>query len=581
MKLKALSFRQPWAALILEGRKTLDLRTWSTHYRGPLAIYASLEVEKEACQVHGVDIAQLTTGALIGIVDLVDVIPLDEAAYNARQAEHLGGRRFRPGLYGWKLTNPRPLDPPQVVKGELAESFSVEENPLRIEINLRKGIFWQEKKGVMKSREFVADDVIDFFNRAKSSKKAIPTQFTFIDRWEAQGKYKVVFFLNEYNANWQFRLGWGFYNAINPPEVAKAGSQDWKNVTGTGPYMLEDYRRANYVEFVKNPHYWDSTLIDGKSYQIPFTDGIRYLLNKDEQSRLAALRTGKVDLAAAISWQFVDEVKKQAPDLKWAKWLWPEPLLFSMRMDTKPFDDIRVRRAMALAINQPEILKTYFQGDAVLFSYPFPLTWKDYYDPLEKQSPAIQELFSYNPEKARQLLAEAGYPNGFTVKAQVLSTPGPGLEQAQMVVAYLAKIGVTLELEPMAYGNYLSVMLQKKHGPAYFFGNGHTNPIIMLRKNFTPYPWNAHMFSDPAFDKKMAEMMKTLDETKRIRMIKELGAYANEQVPYVQLPNPYAFSAWWPWVKNYHGEQYNGAYRYGPIHARIWIDQKLKDQMGK
>ncbi|MDI6769437.1 MAG: ASCH domain-containing protein [Anaerolineales bacterium] len=119
MKLKALSFRQPWAGLVLEGRKTLDLRTWSTHYRGPLAIYASLEVEKEACQAHGVDIAQLTTGALIGIVDLVDVIPLDEAAYNARQAEHLGGRRFRPGLFGWVLTNPRPLDPPQVVKGRL------------------------------------------------------------------------------------------------------------------------------------------------------------------------------------------------------------------------------------------------------------------------------------------------------------------------------------------------------------------------------------------------------------------------------------------------------------------------------
>lgn len=125
MKVKALSFRQPWAALILEGRKTLDLRTWSTHYRGPLAIYASLEVEKEACRVHGVDIAQLTTGALIGIIDLVDVIPLGEAAYNARQAEHLGGRRFRPGLYGWELTNPRPLDPPQVVKGRL-NLFDVE-----------------------------------------------------------------------------------------------------------------------------------------------------------------------------------------------------------------------------------------------------------------------------------------------------------------------------------------------------------------------------------------------------------------------------------------------------------------------
>lgn len=470
--------------------------------------------------------------------------------------------------------------PPQVLKGELAESYQLKEDPLRIEIDLRKGIHWQGKTGVMEPREFVADDVIDFFNRAKSSAKAIRGQFAFIDHWEAQGKYKVVFYLKEYNANWQFRLAWGFYNAISPPEVAKVGARDWKNVTGTGPYSLEAYKRGNYLEFKKNPNYWDHTTVDGKTYRLPFTDSIRYLLNKDEQSRLAALRTGKVDLAAGISWQQVDDLKKQAPELKWAKWLSPEPMLFSMRMDTKPFDDIRVRRAMALAINQQEILDTLFKGDAVLFSYPFPPTWKDYYEPLEKQPASIQELFSYNPEKARALLAEAGYPDGFTVKAQVVSIPGPHLEQAQMVVAYLAKVGVTLELEPMAYGNYLSVMFQRKHGPAYFCSPGHTNPIIMLRKNFTPYPWNAHMFSDQAFDQKMTVMMATRDEAKRIKMIKELATYANEQVPYVQFPNPYVFSAWWPWVKNYHGEQYVGAYRYGPIHARIWIDQKLKEKMG-
>lgn len=119
MKVKALSFRQPWAALVLDGRKTLDLRTWSTYYRGTLAIYASLEVEKEACQAHGLDPQTLSTGVVIGIVDLVDIIPLDEATYALRQAEHLAGRPFRPGLFGWVFKNPRPVEPPVVVKGRL------------------------------------------------------------------------------------------------------------------------------------------------------------------------------------------------------------------------------------------------------------------------------------------------------------------------------------------------------------------------------------------------------------------------------------------------------------------------------
>lgn len=125
MKLKALSFRQPWASLVLDGRKTLDLRTWTTKYRGPLAVYASLDVEKEACRAQGVDTATLTTGALVGVVDLVDILPLDESAYNARAAEHLNGRAWREGLYGWVLENPRWLETPQVVKGRL-NLFEVE-----------------------------------------------------------------------------------------------------------------------------------------------------------------------------------------------------------------------------------------------------------------------------------------------------------------------------------------------------------------------------------------------------------------------------------------------------------------------
>ena len=119
MKLKALSFRQPWANLVIEGRKTLDLRTWSTHYRGPLAVYASLDVEKEACTLHAVDANTLTCGAVIGMVDLLDIIPLDEATYNAHVTEHLNGRPWREGMVGWVLQNVRPLDPPQVVKGHL------------------------------------------------------------------------------------------------------------------------------------------------------------------------------------------------------------------------------------------------------------------------------------------------------------------------------------------------------------------------------------------------------------------------------------------------------------------------------
>lgn len=111
--MKALSFRQPWAELILQGRKTLDLRTYSRDYRGPLAIHASLEVERAACLAHGLDPDALPTGGVVGIVELVDITSLDEAGYAARSSEHLGGRPYRTPMYGWALRDPQRL--PQMI----------------------------------------------------------------------------------------------------------------------------------------------------------------------------------------------------------------------------------------------------------------------------------------------------------------------------------------------------------------------------------------------------------------------------------------------------------------------------------
>ena len=107
--MKALSFRQPWAELILQGRKTMDLRTYNTHHRGPLAIHASRTVERDACQEHGLDPDGLATGGIVGLVDVADVVLLTRDEYEARQDEHLAGRDFREGMYGWLLSSPQRL----------------------------------------------------------------------------------------------------------------------------------------------------------------------------------------------------------------------------------------------------------------------------------------------------------------------------------------------------------------------------------------------------------------------------------------------------------------------------------------
>ncbi|MFQ5435616.1 MAG: ASCH domain-containing protein, partial [Anaerolineae bacterium] len=107
--MKALSFRQPWAELVLQGRKTMDLRTYNSHYRGRIAVHASKTVERDACWENDLNPDNLDAGGVVGTVELVDVIPLTEADYEAYRADHLAVRRYRKGMYGWILARPERL----------------------------------------------------------------------------------------------------------------------------------------------------------------------------------------------------------------------------------------------------------------------------------------------------------------------------------------------------------------------------------------------------------------------------------------------------------------------------------------
>jgi peptide/nickel transport system substrate-binding protein len=111
-----------------------------------------------------------------------------------------------------------------------------------------------------------------------------------------------------------------------------------------------------------------------------------------------------------VRWSHVDEMKKSVPALQWHKYLANGGQFIALRMDQKPFDDIRVRRAVNLAVNKQEIIKAYYGGNAEMLAWPMHPTYTGYYEPLEQMPDAVKELYSFNPAKAKQLLAEAGYP---------------------------------------------------------------------------------------------------------------------------------------------------------------------------
>jgi len=472
--------------------------------------------------------------------------------------------------------------PSDAVRGELIEKWEWKQDPLRVEMKVRRGIFFPEKPGVMKKRELNAEDIVYSYNRLDKSPRKIATYFDHIEKVEATDSHTVVFQMKTFFAEWDYRFGWGYFSAVYPKEVVEAGAGNWKNVNGTGPYFLTDFVSGSANTYTRNPDYWDKEKIGGQEYQLPFVDKITYRTIKDEATFITALRTGKLDMLEAIRWQNVDSLKKSAPQLQWSRWLAQSGTFMAMRVDIdSPFKDIRVRRALNYAVNKDEIVKAYYNGNAELFAYPMHPDYVGYYEPLDKQPKSVQELFKYDPAKAKKLLAEAGHPRGFSVKVQVCSCSPDHMDLLPLVAGYLEQVGVKLEIQPMEYGAFLSAMTTRKHTAAYMMNNGHTNPTTTIRKSFTTgQTWNPGGWSDPAFDKKMEQVYQEPDEDKRKAMLREMTTYMLDQAPYIWLPTPYVYSAWWPWVKNYAGELRTGAVRPGPVYARIWVDQEMKKRMG-
>ena len=470
--------------------------------------------------------------------------------------------------------------PSGAIRGELAERWHWQDD-LTLVIELRRDARFTERPGVMAARPLEAADVVFSYNLIDQSPKRIATYFDHIRRVYALDRHTVVFEFSEYNAEWMYRFGYGYYSGISPRELGNLDRKDWRNVSGTGPFTLEKYVQANAHIYRRNDDYWGTEAIAGKEYPIPFVDRVIYRIIKDEATFLTALRTGQLDILEAMRWIAVDHLKKTTPELQWNRWLGTSGTFMSLRVDQKPFDDIRVRRALNLAVNQQEIVDLFYGGHAELMAYPQHPGFGEYYQPLAEMPAEVQELFTYDPVKARQLLDEAGVPEGFSFDVQVCSCSPSNMDLIPLLESYLQKVGVQIRIQPMEYASFLSAMTTKTHGPGYLLNSGHVNPITTLRKSFvTGQTWNPSQYSSEYFDEQIRQVHLMRDEAERIKTLRRLTREIMIEAPYIWLPVGYVHSAWWPWVKNYGGELRAGAVRPGPIYSRIWIDRQLKAEMG-
>jgi peptide/nickel transport system substrate-binding protein len=275
--------------------------------------------------------------------------------------------------------------------GALCESWSMPDNETLL-FNIRQGVYWQDKDPVY-GREYDANDAAWAINHLWETPVGAHqmivapderiTSATAIDKWtlevkvppSAQGLQVV------YTASWLYHY---------PREVVEkyGDMNDWHNVVGTGPYILEDYVADSVLTFTKNPNYWQHDPIHPEN-QLPYLDGLKWMIITDASTQLAAFRTGQLDFTygLTVSREDGEKLLSDHPEMQYIT-LSGQALMPYFRVDKPelPFDDVRVRQAMTLSINKQELIDDYYGGFADLEAqiYPPDKAWEPFYTPLEE-----------------------------------------------------------------------------------------------------------------------------------------------------------------------------------------------------
>ncbi len=555
---------------------------------GPVMVRDALGNMKEEPRYGGKVTFVLTSGSA---TQLLDPIYSTRAMINGINVYgRLGTADWSKGPQG---TNEFPFTssyiPDPFLTGDVVESWEIIDLATII-YKLKDNVYWQNRPP-MNGRQFIADDVEYSYDRSSDDPRSvyyqdpdyvrdpdIPPFFTKIDKltFKLVSETPSTRMLHG-NMNWMY---------MQPREAVEAFGdlEDPNNQVGIGPFMLDDVVVDSSMIWSKNPtyHTFDPFFPDNR---LPYIDRLMAIVIPDTATQLAALRTHKAD------WMWVPSDKVEGmidsnPELLWrmvqpdsSNTMWP-------RTDIAPFSDKLVRQALALAIDQPAILEDYYDGMAFMLTWPVMPSFADHYTPLEDLPESSRMLYEYQPERARELLADAGYPSGFVTDVQVSSSNPRGIEVMSLVQGYLADVGITMTIdvvEPTTFGNQLWV--RSFPGMSYIsWGNNGIDDAFgwahggWVGKDGTRSVYAFANVIDDYAQSVYEELILTVDPAEQSEIRRLQNLYEIDKVWEIPIPTPAWFLFWAPWVKGYSGEvsvgpdpvENIGVMRY------VWVDQDLR-----
>jgi len=296
------------------------------------------------------------------------------------------------------------------------------------------------KRGVRfhNGREMKAADVKFVIDRAMNpeTKHPYPQYYAAIGDIVVKDDYTITFALKSTTANFLLNMA-RQGSVIYPREAVDTMKSE---PIGTGPYKLAEWVRGDRIVLVKNPDYHVKGL--------PKLDRVTYRFIPDPNAALAALKAGDIDAAMfGLGPEHVPELQKD-PRFQVIIGETTNDVILSMNNSRKPYTDVRVRRAVTLGINKPEVVKGAMFGLGRVIGTNV--------DPLNPYFVDMSSAMPYDPAKAKKLLAEAGYPNGFEAVVRVAPQYYYTVRTGEVLADQLQKIGVKVKIEQIEWSQWLS-----------------------------------------------------------------------------------------------------------------------------
>jgi peptide/nickel transport system substrate-binding protein len=475
-----------------------------------------------------------------------------------RLLRHKAGPAVAPGAF--------PLE------GDLAESWSQPSETTYV-FKLRRGVRWHPKPPVA-GRELTAEDVVYSVNRFLTV-KGNPSAYMLraVERVEATDRYTVTFTLREPFA-WFLDV---VANPISLPIVARECIEKFgdmkraESVVGTGPWMLDGYRPNVGLTFVRHPNYF----VAGQ----PYIDRVEIVVDEDNASRMSAFLAGKYDLGwefpggiGRTDWlQIKDALKQRRPGLRTAETVSNVESHVSMRTDRPPFNDVRVRQAMSLAVDRQAILDAVAEGVGV-FNPAVPAALKDWSLPIAQLGEGAR-YFKPDRAEAKRLLAAAGYPHGFPA-ALCFNSYGSTVinDTAELIARQLKTVGIDTKLDVKEYGAFIATCYFGKFDSLAF---GPQTPFLdpdnfVSGMHLPGEAKNQSHVNDPVLTDLLVRQRRTFDVAKRRDLLHEIQRYLAKQQYYIQLASAVTIFVWDGALQNYGP---NLGYDYGGRLAAAWLDR--------